>query len=273
MDATTIPTTMTDRQSEIPIPKYSLGAQVFSFSVHQSSQQLPCPDCRDTKQWTVMTPAGESFTVSCQRCGRHYSSDLPTSLYRQTWTPMVRALTIGQIKIETPQVSSWDQDDVHYMCNETGIGSGNVYGESTLFATEAEALARATEEATAKKAAWEAKPEQQRSGGLASLTYRQSLGEHARDVMWSTAYHFGKLREKLESFLDEGSDDGKKIELNDSQRDLLQSEIDRMHWHLDGQQNPVVALAEALRAVSPEHPALARVSFLLKPHTETEVTL
>lgn len=46
-------------------------------------------------------------------------------------TPCVRSLTIGSIRIDTN-----DSDPVSYMCAETGVGSGNIYSEQTLFATQ-----------------------------------------------------------------------------------------------------------------------------------------
>lgn len=117
--------------------KYSIGDTVWWASTTTVKKQHPCPDCNGTRQWKAISPAGEEYAFACPRCGVRYQSNDCLSLDYQAYTASVRKLTIGSIRHNTCP-GSYDHG-TQYMCVETGVGGGQVYDESKLFPTQAEA--------------------------------------------------------------------------------------------------------------------------------------
>ena len=121
--------------------KYAVGDKVFYASAHLEETPEPCPDCLGQKTWQVTTPAAEVFDVPCETCMAGYAS---TGLKgRWQYTPHVSHLTIGSVRFD-----STAHPPATYMCAETGVGSGNVYGEDVLFINNQEALKAAVRLAT-----------------------------------------------------------------------------------------------------------------------------
>ncbi len=115
----------------LPPFKYKVGDVVYVVTSQSERRTHPCPDCLGTKKWHVTTPAGTKMTTPCQRCcvGHSSSRERHLNLEYTIKKFTTRMLTIGQLRPE-----SWSGDTHSYMCRETGIGSGNVYRESDLFA-------------------------------------------------------------------------------------------------------------------------------------------
>jgi hypothetical protein len=139
--------------NELPTPRYHIGETVWSWYTKQERKRLPCPDCLDTKKWTVKTPAGEAFEVPCQRCSLPYSRpagypEVPV------FSVVVEQRTIGSVRIDTAS----QREPVEYMCRETGIGSGTVYPEAHLYPDEESARKAAETEAALKTAEKHALP-------------------------------------------------------------------------------------------------------------------
>jgi len=111
--------------------KFSIGDIVYQACIERTRKFVDCPDCLGQSKWKVISPAGDEFTFSCPRCQGH-NRDL------EYWVnaPYVRKLTIGSIRIDTAD----KQKPISYMCNETGVGSGSVYDEATLFLNEEQAF-------------------------------------------------------------------------------------------------------------------------------------
>ena len=119
----------------IPTPKYEIGQTVFYASHIAKTKSHPCPDCLGSGEWSVTTPAGSIFAVACKRCIA-YKSDRDLSLQYEVHVPLVRNLTIGSVQINTAAYKP--SEVIAYMCLETGVGSGSIYYEPNLFATERE---------------------------------------------------------------------------------------------------------------------------------------
>jgi len=102
----------------------------------------------------VTSPAGETYAFSCPRCCYQYSDREQLSLSYITFHPYVKTLTIGSVRIDTH-----DENPVSYMCRETGVGSGSIYNENSLYPTHDEAMAAAKEQAESsfKNTEWVAK--------------------------------------------------------------------------------------------------------------------
>lgn len=119
--------------------KYSIGDVVFHAGTTTERKQHPCPDCKGEREWSAKSPSGGEYTFACPRCTARYLSDNDLSLVYAAHVPCVQRLTIGSVQFNSAD-GTWDSG-ARYMCQETGVGSGSVYGENKLFATEAEALA------------------------------------------------------------------------------------------------------------------------------------
>lgn len=120
----------------LPVPKYAIGDRVLAalFNHHVQLSER-CPDCLGTREWSVTTPAGETFQLACGTCRCGYESIGTIT----RWGPCSDAeqLTIGSVRIDTNS----DKEKVSYMCVETGVGSGSVYTEDRLHSTRESALA------------------------------------------------------------------------------------------------------------------------------------
>ncbi len=111
--------------------KYSIGDKVWSFGVEYAPKLFQCPDCLGTKKWTIIFADGHSEETKCFTCSRSWEGSLGYIDYRE-WQPTVRQLTIGQFY-------GFRDGKTQYMCEETGVGSGTIHNEDTLFPTETEA--------------------------------------------------------------------------------------------------------------------------------------
>lgn len=124
--------------------KYAIGDVVYHASTTQERGQHPCPDCLGSRKWKAVSPAGGEYEFTCPRCTTGYRSDNELSLTYTKFAPSVSRLTIGSVRFDSQGRYPHTGPSVEYMCNETGVGSGNVYSEGTLFETKEEALAAAT---------------------------------------------------------------------------------------------------------------------------------
>jgi len=116
--------------------KFSIGDTVYHAWTTTERKQHPCPDCLGAREWEAKSPAGRAYKFACPRCGGGYQRDRDLSLDYSVFTPSARRLTIGQVEAK----AGGPESENRYMCQETGVGSGSVYYERDLFATEAEAL-------------------------------------------------------------------------------------------------------------------------------------
>lgn len=127
--------------------KFSIGDTVYHATTTTESKRHPCPDCLGARKWQTKSPAGREYEFGCPRCSSGYISDRDISLDYSTFVARASRLTIGQVRAQS------GGDEKHeYMCHETGIGSGTLYNEDNLFASEAEALDAATIKAAAQNA-------------------------------------------------------------------------------------------------------------------------
>lgn len=131
-----------ERLIAVPVPRYSIGATVFSASVKFEAEKFSCPDCLRTGRWNVRSPVGLEAMVECPRCRGTGVLD------QEGRVAQVLELTVGSIQINT--AGDYDDKYIRYMCNETGVGSGTIWSEDSLFSSREEALLiaeRRTEEA------------------------------------------------------------------------------------------------------------------------------
>ena len=131
----------------VPTPRFSIGQRVWFAWDDWSSARWPCPDCDDTRVWLATSATGERFHVACPRCSESFRAFDLVSLNYRVAVSSIRELTIGSVRIDTAQAT----EPVQYRCEETGVGSGNVYRERELFETRAEAEAVTAERDKARQ--------------------------------------------------------------------------------------------------------------------------
>lgn len=133
---------------DFQVPKFAIGDVVWRASSDWNATQIPCPDCLGDKHWMVRTPAGENFLTFCRTCWHGFDGCCGT-VSQYDYTPQVRRLTVGLVTTRQSDVKTV----IQYMCEETGIGSGTVWNEESVFSTEKEARVYADRQAQAKRLA------------------------------------------------------------------------------------------------------------------------
>jgi len=199
----------------IPASKFEIGQTVFKSGIQSYTEGTICPDCKGSGQWKVMTPAGDEFNTVCQRCSSFSRAELPP-LGRTVWVPLVRQLTIGSIKMDTAVQPDWGNRELFsYMCEETGVGSGSIYWESQLHATEEEAQRTSEIEVALKQQEQDAKQDEQIIRNFSHLTIRDATIESAKHAIWDSWYAYHALYEDVEAA---AKDDQKLRDVLDARR-------------------------------------------------------
>ena len=124
--------------------KFDIGQTVWLIRQETTPVTRPCAVC-DGRGYLDLVKGGNvrctNQWVSTERC----NDGLVTLRITQPWT-VIRQLTVGQVEVRSPQHFYDGRDEsVRYMCEETGVGSGSVYYEPNLFASQEEAQAECDE--------------------------------------------------------------------------------------------------------------------------------
>lgn len=175
----------------IPEPKWRIGERIWAAHVEFGLDELDCPDCLGYGKWTVKSPAGTKGEVECPRCGGRKSLKIETRLGK------VQQLTIGSIRIDTADHRG---EVVSYMCAETGVGSGTVYEEGRLFATEEEAQQEADRRAALEMARIMESPrgdEIKEFKRLAQYQLRDAMVQEAEAKERRVRFALDDLRERI----------------------------------------------------------------------------
>lgn len=230
--------------ASLPTPKFAICDVVYWPTTETVREPVPCPDCLGTRRWKVITPAGTEMEAECQRCtGFGRIADLPRP-ERIVSKPFVRRLTIGKITAST-HASYGDRDRVEYMCSETGIGSGSIYQESQLFATEAEAMAAATAEADKRTAEYASVPKAIGERKLENLTIKDADLEATWSARWNAWYSYNSLRNTLQEVCENENGDSASTRLDTLNYEL---EYDRNYREIPA----IGAALNQLRSMVPD---------------------
>ena len=115
--------------------KFSKGDRVWCATVEYSDHEIACPDCLGTLHWVVVFANGDAVEIDCQTCKRAFESPSGKINYKEH-RPYAKLLTIGSVRYD---------EKFSYMCEETGIGSGQIHYEEDLFLLKDKAEKRAQE--------------------------------------------------------------------------------------------------------------------------------
>jgi hypothetical protein len=209
----------------LPTPKFNIGDRVWLPGTNTVKKTHACPDCLGSRKWIVKTPAGSELEAPCQRCASPYrSSDIPSLDYHEH-EPYASSLTIGSIRIDTAATGDgWGREPIEYMCKETGIGSGSIYRESGLFASEEAALASAQIEASEKNARLSAAAERLEKARISNIEFEAAHLKTHNHSIWHAWYAYRDTREEIEKILKD-KEDG-----NISRDDALESIQEHLEW-------------------------------------------
>jgi len=192
----------------VPIPKFNIGQKVFGAYTKQIQEKLPCPDCLGSKEWKIITPTGKEHKCACQRCSPCFTNhDIP-SLTRTIYVPAVERRTIGSVRIDTH-----DEHPVSYMCNETGVGSGNIYYEKDLFETEESALIVAKMKAAGLTTESDQTPQALETRHFSSFKFADAENELNRKSLWRAWHRYENLRDDIIDVIGEKADESDSSEV------------------------------------------------------------
>lgn len=246
--------------TDLPTPKYRIGDAVWAARCEREKTVLPCPDCLGSKKWELRTPAGAVIEVGCQRCAGDYLNNEKLSLVRWRFAPSAQRLTIGSVRLDT--ANSYG-DKIEYMCVETGVGSGSIYGETKLFATEQDAIAAATISAGIANDKIDAEPEAVRQAIYSGFRFVAAHLKAHNDAVWDAWYAYRRLREDLEELLQEDEKSGGL-----SEGDWRESVRDKLNWERKFRDLPDVGEILALLNAAAEGGDVTPLKNVLSRFTE-----
>lgn len=117
-------------------PKFKVGQKVYAVSNRSDTRQkhVKCDVCNSTGYVKVEGKDGKFICPACY--GR-----TETEHYGYKYVISYCEATVGKIEIQEYAPEYWCnyKSEIRYMLKETGVGSGQVWKEERLFATEKEA--------------------------------------------------------------------------------------------------------------------------------------
>lgn len=120
--------------------KFDLGQRVYI--IHKSGQLVNrvCKACSGNGD-IVHNTQDESFKFMCPNC--QGSGQLEEWLSSK-WQVAYKKAKIGKVSVELYRETFINKgigkNNIRYMMDETGVGSGNTWNEDNIFATQEEAL-------------------------------------------------------------------------------------------------------------------------------------
>lgn len=218
--------------ADLPEPKYAVGQELWYADTIRETAKLPCPDCCDTKQWKVETPAGRTYEVPCQRCcGGHvtYTSQDLASLEYPVWKGVARRLTPKGIEVRSNAGEGWPR--ITY----------DGRPEDQLYDTEHAALQVACLRASEQNAKEQAKPDVIAAKNIATLKIDDAKYEQFASGLWNAWYAYRSLIDRVSEWAEEASGD---------ERGYVEALRESLAWEVEYREKkdrPLDALVDAVR--------------------------
>lgn len=186
----------------VSLPKFAIGDTVYRVKIDSVRKTLDCPDCLNTRVWWVRSPVGQKHSMKCPRCSNNKMAPLLTEheLTYHEYRCWTEKLTIGSVRLD----QYTKPKTYEYMCVETGIGSGTIYREETLYISEDAAKFAAASQELTKNETFRKKPEMLEFMKFGVL----ALDEAWTQKYWDVSYHswdrLRQYRQLLDNFFEEG---------------------------------------------------------------------
>lgn len=224
----------------LPTPKFAEGDTVYLPRLDREDRRIPCPDCNDTGEWPITSPAGVEFTIGCPRCkGTVVMSELPPLRYIE-WVPGVSAYVIDGVSLNS-KPDDW-KPAVEYSSGSQRLD------EDKVFATHDEAMAAVEARAAAQNTEHNQQPEVMQARSFGALSLKDADIDQTWRSRWNAWYAFHDLKESIDAALEDRSEYNAKQRLDDLASDIA--------WRLSDQNTPEIGKAIAglrnLSTITPE---------------------
>lgn len=204
-------------------PKYQIGQTIYASHTESEQRLHDCPDCLGAKVWQITSPAGETHTVKCPRCGGgfyglNFDDKIPSLAYRH-FVPKVRELTITGYC-----VNEYNSGKVKYTSATSSHSSYN-FDEADIITDRAVAEMIAQSKADKANEEESRTIEAMRGRAFANLTLEDARLEVFRSQLWNAHYHLGTIMQELRDLLDESE--------GCSEEKLREKITDHVRWNSD----------------------------------------
>lgn len=122
--------------------KFDLHQHVWYVWIKREEHEVKCPACEGMGYIWLNVEHGEKQTFSCPKCyGRKKETVYGKEIYSVFGHSIIGKITYELQENEFKPFELLPDVKISYMLYETGIGSGSLWPEENIFATEAEAQA------------------------------------------------------------------------------------------------------------------------------------
>lgn len=129
----------------MPGVRFKIGDRCFAATATTKAKRVQCPDCLGERVWACSLPSGEQLNIQCPTC--HYGWDGSTGFVDGTWEGIAEVIhgTVGSVRVDTGARAG---EQVVYMLEETGVGTGRAYYDRDVFSAREDAEAAAATKAS-----------------------------------------------------------------------------------------------------------------------------
>lgn len=172
-------------------PKYNIGDKFYFARTKTEQRRMDCPDCLGERQFKVLAPSGDEFTMDCPRCsGSTWLRDVPELTYRFH----VADVVVDEVKGYC--VNEYGEDGIKYRGSLLNVAEDAMITDEAVAQAQAEALA---EELNAKA---EAEPARIHHKFLAGLKLKEATVEQFKNGLYDSWGAFRHLREAVDEVIE-----------------------------------------------------------------------
>ena len=201
---------MSELVTGVPVPKYGIGSTFWRARVDSKTEQLPCPDCFDTRVWKVTSPAGTEHELVCPRCSERsgYTTlgmGRVPSLSYIVYVGAAELFTVRGMDIRSHGHDEPGQPDkrISYYSSPHG---GSVMHEHQAFDVEEHARLHAQLLADEQNQKQSTTVERMEKARFATMRFRDAILEAAHETAHNAWWAYTFLKEDVEGLIeDEGA--------------------------------------------------------------------
>ena len=129
----------------MPEVRFKVGDKCFAATATTKAGRVTCPDCEGVCVWSCSLPSGEQLNIQCPTCLYGYGGS--RGWVDGAWEGVAEVIhgTVGSVRVDTGARAG---EQVVYMLEETGVGSGRCYYDRDVFSVREDAEAAAATKAS-----------------------------------------------------------------------------------------------------------------------------
>lgn len=199
--------------STVVTPKYAIGDAFYAPSTDREKRTYPCPDCLGEKEFKVIAPSGDEYTLDCPRCsGSTWLRDVPSLTYDHHVPKVITDTITGYCVNEHGEVG------VKYRGNRLSVKEGEMITDEAVAFNAAEAKAA---ELNAKA---EVDPVRIHHKKLGGLQLREASHEQFKSGLYDSWSSFRFLRELVDEIIEDSDHSyGSRSSIVEALEDKLQN--------------------------------------------------